>query len=274
MARRVDAVERFLQVVARELGGRASKRRQRFTLQLPDRRVNFDTFESQELPSRDHLELVEQKAAMALLAPPTIFGARIAGSVPRGRRRTILRVAFGFRLLAGSPCFRRYTSYFNSEERRPWTLRGDDAMFTAEELAEAPPDASLIAQSLREVAQQISAASDDYLRDPDTALALKELSERFKSELVELDLLYRRRSQRHIRSYGLDPESPESTTFDSPVKEFERKRAIVHERHAVRAGVQVLSIGTISTPIAGGRGAVRMPFLVGVPTERWVVSDG
>jgi hypothetical protein len=173
--------------------------------------------------------------------------------------------------LARPPCFRRYTSYFDPAQSRPWTIRGDDALFTAEGPVEAPPETSLIARSLDTAATEISAASDDYLRDPDTALALTELNERFKSELVELDLLYRRRSQRHVRSYGIDPDSPTSTAFDSPTKEFERKRAIVHERHSVKGGVQVLSIGTISTPLAMAKGRVHMPFLAGVAEDRWVI---
>jgi hypothetical protein len=274
MARSVNAVEEFLHLVARELGGRARKCGQRIALHLPDRRIELDLLvDCQGQPSRNHLEFVEQKMGVALLAPPTIFGAKIAGRVPPGRRRTILRVAYGFRLVAGPPSFRRYTSYFDPAQSRRWTIRGDDALFATEGPAEAQPDTSLIARSLDTVATEISAASDDYFRDPDTALALKELNDRFKSELVELDLLYRRRSQRHVRSYGLDPDSPKSTVFDSPSKEFERKKAIVHERHAVKGDVQVLSIGTISTPIAIAKGRVYLPFLAEVAEDRWVVRD-
>ena len=270
MAGHVNAIESFLNLVARELGARTRKRGQTITLQLRDRQIDLDSLESKGPPSLSRLEFVEQKAAMALLAPPSIYGARLVGSVPRGRRRTIVRVAFGLRLLAGSPCCRRYTSYFDPEEPPPRTIRGDDGLFAAEGRAEAPPDTSLIARSLGDAVMEIGAASDDYRRDPETALALKELGERLKSELVELDLLYRRRSQRHVRSYGLDPESPASTAFDSPVKEFERKRAIVYERHAIKAGVQVLSIGTISTPIAAKHGMARLAFLARVPEDSWL----
>jgi hypothetical protein len=272
MAGSVSAVQEFLRWVARELGGRERKCGQMIALHLPDRQIDIDLLvDSQGQPSRNHLEFVEQKAAVALLAPPTIFGAKILGRVSPARRRTILRVAFGFRLVAGPPCLRRYTSYFDLAQSQPWTIRGDDALFAAEGPVETPPDTSLIARSLDTPATEISAASYDYLRDPDTALALRELTEHFKSELVELDLLYRRRSQRHVRSYGIDPDSPESAVFDSPSKEFERKKAIVHERHAVRGGMQVLSIGTISTPLAMAKGRVRLPFLKGVAEDRWVI---
>jgi hypothetical protein len=272
MDRRVGSIETFLRLVAGELGGRVRVHRHTLDLLLPDRQVAIEATNRDGPPSRGRLEYVEQKAAIALLAVPALFGAAVAGRSPRGKRSIVLRVAFGFRLLARQTCFRRYTSYIETGTRRRWTIRGDDDLFAEDGTAtEAPPDTSQIAKHLGALAAQISDASEDYLLDPDTSSAVAALAERLKSELFELDLLYNRRSQRHVRSYGLNPEKP-SRAFDSPALEFERKKMIVHQRHAARATLHVLSVGTVTTPVAGTAEIVRLPFLRNVSADRWISS--
>jgi hypothetical protein len=271
MDRRVTSIQRFVELVALELGGTALSQERRIALRLTSgESIAIDptaTAANGEV-SRERLLYVEQQAAIALLAAPIYFGAEVADRSRRQKLVTVLRAAFGYRLTNGRPCLRRYTSYFEPTSGQRGTIRGDDELFAALTV-EVRPDTSFIHQHLAGMALQIRQAFDDYWKDAELNMELEAIGERQRSELFELDLLYNRRSQRYLRTYGVDPEAPEKKP-SSPTEEFNRKRRIVVHRHAPTISVEILSLGTVVTAVGEGSGFIQLPFLQSIPTERLV----
>jgi hypothetical protein len=226
----------------------------------------------QKTLSRERLLFVEKQAASVLLAPAVLFAAELNNG---GRnRRTILRIAFGYNLLNGRPCFRRYTSYLEPATKRTRTIRGDDNLFArrSSSVKERKLDYSFIEAHVGELGRQVTEVYEDYLNDAEVKTEIRMMAERRRTELFELDLLYNRKSQRHLRTYGINPERPWEKP-SSPSDEFRRKRAILYERHTPLVAVKILSVGTVLTPTDGKKGLLGLPFVHGIDESRWLPAE-
>lgn len=258
---------KFLELVASELGGTLRREGDKLELVLTGRQaiVINQSAEEKEI-TQDRLEFVEKQAAIVLLTAPVLFAAELKNPQQSRSRKTVLRVAFGYRLIKGRPCFRRYTSYLEPTSGRTVIIRGDDHLLgeLSSTILERNADHSLINEYLHEMSRQVAEAQNDYLTDKDVKAELQALAERQRSELFELNLLYNRKSQRHLRTYGVNPEKP-SEKPTSPVDEFRRKRLIVYQRHVPRVSVDVLSLSTVRIPLVGKAGPLQLPFWEGIP---------
>jgi hypothetical protein len=269
----MNSFRRFLELVASELGGTVRSKEEKFVLARPDKEpIVIDPQVDQEQLSRERLAYVEKQAALVLLTPAVLFAAGIENEPRTRNRKTILRVAFGYRLINGRPCFRRYTSYFEPVSNRRGTIRGDDTLFAeSSSPIQRNPDLSFIQEHVGKLSRRIADVYDDYLSDPEVDAEVRAIGTRRKSELFELDLLYNRQSQRHLRTYGVNTEKPWEKP-PSPAEEFRRKKAIVYQRHAPLVSVEILSVGTVLTPVEGKTGSLRLPFSEQISADRWLGS--
>lgn len=258
----MNSFNRFVELVASELGGTTRNKAKRIELTLPGREpIVIDPQAEPKQLSRERLALVEKQAALVQITPAALFAAAIENGSKGRSRKTILRVAFGYRLINGHPCFRRYTSYFEPISKRKATIRGDDRLFAepSASLIQRNPDFGFIQQHVDELSRQVAEVYEDYFDDAEVNSEVRAIGERRKEELFELDLLYNRRSQRHLRTYGVNTDQPWEKP-SSPAEEFRRKKAIVYQRHAPLVSVEILSVGTVLTPVDGKTGPLRLPF--------------
>ncbi len=269
----MSSLDEFLKLVADQLGGSTRRVGKQIELVLPEREpIILDSEVEQNTVSSERLLFVEKQAASVLAAPAVLFAAELNNA---GRnRRTILRVAFGYHLLNGRPCFRRYTSYFELAHKQARTIRGDDNLFAerSPSVRERKPDFSLIETHISALGRQITEVYEDYLNDAGVKTELRTIADRRRAELFELDLLYNRKSQRHLRTYGINPERPGEKP-PSPSDEFRRKRALVYERHVPLVAVKVLSIGTVLTPTDGKKVLLGLPFVHGIDESCWLPAE-
>lgn len=268
----MNGLQRFVSRYAAEVGGRARLKGADVELLLPDRDplvVHAET-DGERVP-QDRLKMIEKEAAIALLAETGLFALTVLDRGGRRRRDALLlRVAFGYYVINGRRCCQRFTAYFEPGSGQAATLRGDDRLFSEDSnTEEVVLDRQLIRTHTPEIVSLVRGAYDAYVTDARQVAEFQAMAERRRDRLFELELLYARKSRRHIRTYGVDPRDSASRP-PSATEEYRRRKMSVLRKYLPRVGVNLLSVGVIETPAKRRRGQLLAPFLPDPEDRRWL----
>ncbi len=270
----MNATQEFIAAVASELGGRLRSDGEHVELEVPGRPpVIIDSSANGQQVSHDRLELVEKQAAIALLADPKSFSIAVRDdSWKQNRRLTLFRVAFGYYIVNGARCFQRYTAYYDVKDDIGAVLVGEDNLFLG-----ASEDAKLD-YGLRDayahkhkLVSLVQSACQHFINGQRQTAEFQAIADSQRDRDFELDLLYRRTSKQHIRSFGVDLYDLKSRP-PSVSDEFHRRKLDVVTRHIPKVAVIILSTGVVNSPAKGQKKHLQMPFLPGPSDERWITS--
>ena len=270
----MNALKDFVAAVADEVGGTLRTRGEHLELELQGRPpVIIDLDPTEVQVSHDRLLFVEKQAAIALLAEPGSFSVAVNDAAwMRNRRVTLLRVAFGYYVVNGARCFQRYTAYYDARNDLGAVLAGDDNLFSSStETVELESGLTEISAARLRLVSLVQSAYQHFISGHRQAQEFQAIADRQRVRLFELDLLYRRRSKQHIRTFGVDLNDLKSRP-PSASDEFHRRKLDILARHVPKVSATILSTGVVISPAKGQNKRVQMPFLPEPTDRRWLMS--
>lgn len=270
----MSALKDFVTAVADEQRGRLRTRGEHLELELPGRSpVIIDSDPKEPQVSRDRLEFVEKQAAIALLAEPRSFSVSVKDDAwKRNQRLTLLRVAFGYYVVNGARCFQRYTAYYDTRNDVGAVLEGDDNLFSSStEDVELEFSQMEISAARLKLVLLVQFAYQHFITGHRQVQEFQAIADHQRHCLFELDLLYRRTSKQHIRTFGVDLNDLKSRP-PSVSDEFHRRKLDVVTRHVPKVAATILSTGVVISPVKGQKKRVQMPFLPEPTDRRWLMS--
>ena len=269
----MNALIRFMSLVANELGGTVVTQKDHLELHLegePPVIVPLNANRSQF--TQERLRLVEKQAAIALLSDPAYFTVTVTTDTwKRCRKTQLMRVAFGLYIVNGVRCFQRYTAYYEAGSGLCAVLLGDDAIFSRNiDSIEQRRERSKIKASWPKIGFLYQVAYKHFINSDNQVQQFQALSERQKEYLFDLNLLYSRKSKRHIRTHGVDLNDCNSHP-SSATDEFQRRKANIMSRYIPQVGIMLLSTGVVTSPARRCKEILQMPFIPSPEDKRWLM---
>jgi len=235
-------IDELLSGMAAQLGGSCKRAPEGLRLSFPgaDREfVRYSPTNQQEWTVR--LKWVEKQAAIFLLNAPLFYGVNWGGAGKRKSGSEGLRLCVGLSLSAGRSLPKRYTCFLKRGGNEVQVVLGGYLSLGEGKhstLTALPPWAEA---DLPKLASGVLAACDQYRSRSEVQKALVRLEDNRRTELTDLERLYKTKQGANDHLYGLPAFGTEGSA--SIEAEARMLQNIALTRYEVTIRVRVLTLG-------------------------------
>lgn len=243
-------IDQLLGNMAAQLGGSCVKESGGLMLSIPGdlnpESVRYAPTSQRAWTTR--LKWVEKQSAIFLLNAPIVYGVKWKDDGAAKPNNRGLRLSIGLSLSVGTPFPKRYTCFVPHAGNEIRVEHGGCALSLGrgtELILNGLP--SWAEADLPMFARGVLMASDHFRARPEVQNAMMKLGEQRRTELTNLDHLYRRRQGSNDRLLGLPTPGTEGSVAIEA--ELRKLQSIILQRYAVRVRVRFITLGVLEGKI-------------------------
>jgi hypothetical protein len=236
-------IEQLLSGMVAQLGGSCERKQEGLRLSFPDvpgtEFVHYSPANQQDWTTR--LKWVEKQAAIFLLNAPLFYGVNWSGVGKKKSGSEGLRLSVGLSLSVGRPVPKRYTCFLKRGKNEVRVAQGGSLSLGSGQEATLAVLPTWAEDDLPKLASGVLAACIQYRASPEVQSAIVKLGDKRRTELADLERLYKTKQGANDHLYGLPAfETEGSASIEAEARMLQNT---VLSRYEVAVRVRVLTLG-------------------------------